>query len=85
MRQGVIENCNLKESLLKNKPVAISIHKTREYATADICHTIKIRSDHNFSYLLTNSVTDIGRHQVMVIQWVSLRQLLEVCVQKTGF
>jgi hypothetical protein len=54
---GVIQNCTIKESLLKKKHVAISYHKTRECAAAtSIVHPIKLIGVHNFADCLTKSM-----------------------------
>ena len=52
--KGVIYNCNIPDSLLKKKYVAISYHNNRESAAAGICHPIKIDTKHSFDDMLTN-------------------------------
>ena len=55
---GVIQNCTIPDSLLlKKKHIVIAFHKTRESAAAGICHSIQIRSEHNFADLLTKALT----------------------------
>ena len=54
---GVIQNCTIPDSLLKNKNVAIAFHRTREAAAAGIFHPIKIKSEHNFADIMTKAVT----------------------------
>jgi hypothetical protein len=55
---GVIQNCTIKESLLKKKHVAIAYHKTRECAAANIVHPIKINGLRNFAECLTKSLAE---------------------------
>ena len=53
----MISNCTIPDSLLKKKHVAIAFHKTREAATAGICHLIKVSSKNNFADILTKAVS----------------------------
>ena len=53
--KGVIQNCTIQDSLLKKK--AIAYHMTREAAAAGMAHPIKIKSEHNFTDILTKAVT----------------------------
>jgi hypothetical protein len=55
---GVIQNCTIKESLLKKKHVAIAYHKVRESAAANIVHPIKINGTRNYADCLTKSLTE---------------------------
>jgi hypothetical protein len=55
---GVIQNCTIKESLLKKKHVAIAYHKVRECAAAQIVHPIKISGVRNWADMLTKSLIE---------------------------
>jgi hypothetical protein len=55
---GVIQNCTIKDSLLKKKHVAIAYHKVRESSAAKIVHPIKINGTHNYADCLMKSLTE---------------------------
>jgi hypothetical protein len=55
---GVIQNATIKDSLLKKKHVAISYHRVREAAAANIIHPMKIDSKDNYADVLTKSLSD---------------------------
>jgi hypothetical protein len=50
---GVIQNCTIKDSLLKKKHIAIVYRMTREAAASGIAHPVKTPGTHNFSDCLT--------------------------------
>jgi hypothetical protein len=54
---GVIQNCTIKDSLLKKKHIAIAYHKTREAAASGICHPIKTLGTTNDADCLTKCQT----------------------------
>ena len=52
---GVIQNSTIKSSLLKNKHVSTSYHKTREAAASGIVHRIKTDRKINYADVFTKS------------------------------
>ncbi len=54
---GVIQNCTIKDSLLKKKHIAITYHKTREAAASGIGHPIKTPGTMNYADCLTKCQT----------------------------
>ena len=62
---GVIQNANIKDSLLKKNHVTISYHKVREAVTAGIIVPIKIASADNFAECLTKSLS-IADHNLLI-------------------
>ena len=55
--KGVIQNCTIPGSLLKKKQVVTTYHMTREAAAASICYPIKIKSENNFTDILSKVVS----------------------------
>jgi hypothetical protein len=54
---GVIQNCTIKDSLLKKKLIAIAYHKTRGTAASGIGHPIKNPGTINYANRLTKCQT----------------------------
>ena len=52
-----VQNATNKVSLLKNKHVADSYHKSRETVVAAIVHLVKAFGENNFEGVLTNTQT----------------------------
>ena len=63
--KGVLQNCTIDDSTLKKKHVAISYHKSREYAAAGIVHPLKTEGEFNFADICTKSTTTKTYHTLL--------------------